>query len=64
MAARVIKTHPKPGTVSRQKIRAAVRSLAKPGHTKFRKGIVTKPQTASGRGEIAFRNGGAKSATL
>jgi hypothetical protein len=62
MAERVVKTHPKSGTVSRAKIRAAARRVAKSRKTKSKPGVVTRGHTASGRREIGFRTFGIKPA--
>lgn len=64
MAARVIKSIPKTGTVSRRKVRAAVRVVRKAYDGKVKgKGVFTKGQTASGSKKIAFRTVSAKSMT-
>ena len=58
MAARIIKSVPGSGTVSRRKIRAAVKvvmdRMAKSKASR-KKLTVTNQTTASGRGLIAFR---------
>ena len=57
MAERVIKSIPKTGTVSRKKVRAAVKGLRKTqgGSVPTGKVVVTKGKTASGSKKIAFR---------
>jgi hypothetical protein len=54
MAARIVKTLPKSGTVSRAKVRAAARHMLKTGKAKYKKGVVTRTSTASSRKQIAF----------
>jgi len=64
MAARVIKSIPKTGTVSRGKVRAAVRVVRKAQSGKVKgRTVFTKGQTASGSKKIAFRKMSAKSLT-
>ncbi|HEU5218983.1 MAG TPA: hypothetical protein VFU23_10000 [Gemmatimonadales bacterium] len=63
MAAHIVKSLPKSGSVSRRKIRAAVRALGKYGAGKSapaKKGKVRRIDTASGRGLIAFRKPGSR----
>ena len=62
MASRIVKSQPGTGSVSRRKIRAAVRALgknavkAKPA----KKFTIRRSDTASGRKLIAFRKPGQK----
>jgi hypothetical protein len=62
MAVRVVKGLHKSGTVSRGKVRAAARHVVKAGNVKYKKGMVTEGQTASGRKQIAFKGYHVKSA--
>ncbi len=56
MAARTIKSIPKTGTVSRRKVRAAVRVVRKVRRVKGKgTGVFTKRDTASGSKQIGFR---------
>jgi hypothetical protein len=56
MAYRVVKTHPKRGTVSRQKVKAAAKAVAKRYPAKAAKPQkFTRADTASGQKKIAFR---------
>ena len=59
MAYRVVKTLPKTGTVSRTKVKAAAKSVAKARGLKSVKsksaGIFRKGNTASGKKQIAFK---------
>ena len=55
MATRTIKAFPKAGSVSRRKLRAAVKQYAQSTPYKYKKGRVRQLVTASGRKQIAFR---------
>lgn len=60
MASRTIKTHPSTGTVSRVKLREAVKTVR--AHSKLSKVVVSKSspikstQTASGKKLISFKS--------
>jgi len=61
MAARIVKTLPKTGSVSRRKVRAAVHGVMKSGAWKAKptkRRVLRKSQTASGSKKIAFRKVG------
>jgi hypothetical protein len=63
MASRIIKSQPGTGSVSRRKIRAAVRALGKHPGVKAKpakKITIRRSDTASGRKLIAFRKPGQK----
>ena len=62
MAARVIKSLHKSGSVSRLKVRAAARKVAKSDKMKPKKGAIRRADTASGRKLIAFKRASFKSA--